>query len=627
MKLMRKNDLGLMKTEQKLQVSEKRITMKPKNTIAKEKSNTPDPRLFLSAKEKRQWDKLPERKKRFYVKKGNRRVLRIQNRSILQNIKRIPVFLDEEEQSYRRKEEEKQQQATKHVPESGTRSFQKNGSGTERGGADSKTSDRDKNSSVFWQHGNDKGTGGQNTNGSVVQETAKIVTKAAKKTAEFYEESLSQKEATHEEVMKEAQKAYLNEEVHDTTWNTSGDVLRTTKKWTKIAAINVTQITGVLTTLLGIVFSVIAVLLPFIVVVALISALAGGSESMTAEQDPACYLSAKYESHGDCGAIGSGGMGEYGFDKSYSLVSFVEYCYTKDPVTYAVFEPFLNMSGSALYDSASFRQVWKTLAEEEKYTFEADQTIYTYEHYFMPAATLYTSRFGYDFVNAPDAVKACVTSFSIRDGAVTAARYFEGTTFNSTAEDIIKTAYGRMQARRPLGTVSGPRWVDEEQDCLNILNGTLDIYEPHTSPSGYGGIDWSWKRRTSGIGNERIVELALSKVGCRYSQADRDAPGAYDCSSLVYRLYAEIGITYMSGMTAAAEAQYLDSHGMSVTEEELQPGDLIFYSYTQNGRYKNISHVAIYIGDGKKVHARGKAYGVVCDDFTPSNIGTYGRPQ
>lgn len=62
MKLMRKNDLGLMKTEQKLQVSEKRITMKPKNTIAKEKSNTPDPRLFLSAKEKRQWDKLPERK-------------------------------------------------------------------------------------------------------------------------------------------------------------------------------------------------------------------------------------------------------------------------------------------------------------------------------------------------------------------------------------------------------------------------------------------------------------------------------------------------------------------------------------------------------------------------------------
>ena len=32
MKLMRKNDLGLMKTEQKLQVSEKRITMKPKNT-------------------------------------------------------------------------------------------------------------------------------------------------------------------------------------------------------------------------------------------------------------------------------------------------------------------------------------------------------------------------------------------------------------------------------------------------------------------------------------------------------------------------------------------------------------------------------------------------------------------
>ena len=57
------------------------------------------------------------------------------------------------------------------------------------------------------------------------------------------------------------------------------------------------------------------------------------------------------------------------------------------------------------------------------------------------------------------------------------------------------------------------------------------------------------------------------------------------------------------------------------------PGDLIFYSYENNGRYKNISHVAIYIGDGKQVHAANKRRGVVCDPFKESNIGVYARPQ
>ena len=43
----------------------------------------------------------------------------------------------------------------------------------------------------------------------------------------------------------------------------------------------------------------------------------------------------------------------------------------------------------------------------------------------------------------------------------------------------------------------------------------------------------------------------------------------------------------------------------------MQPGDLIFYNYEVNNRYKNISHVAIYIGNGKVVEAKGTNYGVV----------------
>ena len=46
------------------------------------------------------------------------------------------------------------------------------------------------------------------------------------------------------------------------------------------------------------------------------------------------------------------------------------------------------------------------------------------------------------------------------------------------------------------------------------------------------------------------------------------------------------------------------THGLEVTEGELEPGDLIFYSYEQNGQFRNISHVAIYVGNGRMVHYR-----------------------
>ena len=360
-----------------------------------------------------------------------------------------------------------------------------------------------------------------------------------------------------------------------------------------------------------------------------------GGGSLSSKEDPACYLSAKYESHGDPGAIGGmGGLayGEYQFHATAGsgLNDFVDWCYEMRTEEYAEFAPYVGLPVGGLAKDNAFQTIWKNYANEKKTRFEADQTIFTYEHYFVKAAQGLSERYEYDFVNAPDAVKACIVSFSIRDGGYGSAaplmRYFQGVTASSTPQEVIKIAYDNMLERRGGSHQEAPRWRDEKKDCLKLLSGELDIYEPDTSPSGYGKIDWSWKK-SSGIGNEKIAELALSKVGCRYSQDDRDGEGVYDCSSLVYRLYAEIGIHYLSGMTAAEEARYLESNGMGVTETELQPGDLIFYAHGQNGRYKNISHVAIYIGDGKKVHAKEKKYGVVCDAYRPSNIGVYARPQ
>ena len=66
--------------------------------------------------------------------------------------------------------------------------------------------------------------------------------------------------------------------------------------------------------------------------------------------------------------------------------------------------------------------------------------------------------------------------------------------------------------------------------------------------------------------------------------------------------------------------------GKVVSESEMKPGDLIFYSYTNNGRYKNISHMGIYVGDGKMVEAMNEDNGVVYGNYHNGSLVMIGRP-
>lgn len=140
---------------------------------------------------------------------------------------------------------------------------------------------------------------------------------------------------------------------------------------------------------------------------------------------------------------------------------------------------------------------------------------------------------------------------------------------------------------------------------------------------------------------KKTCSYVLSKVGYPYSQAYRDTGNYYDCSSLAYYSWKSAGVDISHGgaTTAAAEAQGLEEAGKiaeyeiyddgnGLTCNGLLPGDLIFYSYCHNGRYKNISHVAIYVGDGKVVEAKSESAGVVYGSIpSPTSIVLVGRPQ
>ena len=128
---------------------------------------------------------------------------------------------------------------------------------------------------------------------------------------------------------------------------------------------------------------------------------------------------------------------------------------------------------------------------------------------------------------------------------------------------------------------------------------------------------------------KQVCTFALTKVGYPYSQPLRDSGNYYDCSSLAYYSWQSAGISikYGGSNTAAAEAEYCAKNGKTVSEKDMKPGDLIFYSFTNNGRYKNISHVGIYVGNGKMVEAVDENHGVVYGNFYNKGLVMIGRPK
>ena len=105
-----------------------------------------------------------------------------------------------------------------------------------------------------------------------------------------------------------------------------------------------------------------------------------------------------------------------------------------------------------------------------------------------------------------------------------------------------------------------------------------------------------------------LVEYALSFVGCSYVFG-ATGPYSFDCSGFTQYVYRHFGYT----INRVADDQV--NNGVAVDFANLQPGDLICFSNTYASS-DWITHVGIYIGDGKMVHAANSTRGVTVDSIT-----------
>ena len=222
----------------------------------------------------------------------------------------------------------------------------------------------------------------------------------------------------------------------------------------------------------------------------------------------------------------------------------------------------------------------------------------------------------------------------------------------STGEEKIKNDEGKKVKKKVLYVnVTFKTYYQMEteysmsEDEINLLNSlmsqesmaALGIAGGNTGTQSGGNKKSSLSQSEIDAITEKItdgkartaVAFALSKVGYPYSQPLRNSGTHFDCSSLAYYSWNSAGISIMTGgsNTAAAEAQWCSNNKCTVKEKNLKPGDLIFYSYSNNGRYKNISHVGIYVGDGKMVEAVDEATGVVIQGYHNGGLVMIGRPD
>lgn len=133
----------------------------------------------------------------------------------------------------------------------------------------------------------------------------------------------------------------------------------------------------------------------------------------------------------------------------------------------------------------------------------------------------------------------------------------------------------------------------------------------------------------------KAASWAKSKVGCKYSQPQRDKEGIFDCSSLVARAYSAQGVDWScvgKEIPLSCEEVYSDQFeliwpadytkigktfgGADIIAKAKQPGDLQFLcTNRRSGRANKITHVTMVAGATTIVHARGTAYGVRLDDI------------
>ncbi len=106
---------------------------------------------------------------------------------------------------------------------------------------------------------------------------------------------------------------------------------------------------------------------------------------------------------------------------------------------------------------------------------------------------------------------------------------------------------------------------------------------------------------------DSLVAVARAQIGTRYVRGGTTPERGFDCSGLVRYVMASLAVH----MPRTARQQATSGQPIAREARRLRPGDLLTFGKDSRG----VSHVGIYVGDGRYVHASSSAGRVIESDL------------
>ncbi len=163
-------------------------------------------------------------------------------------------------------------------------------------------------------------------------------------------------------------------------------------------------------------------------------------------------------------------------------------------------------------------------------------------------------------------------------------------------------AIGPEALKQAINNLGSPDSVEQnETTALNNLASQVQLQLPNAAER-ISALKPNFSPETNvdfGVpaGVEEFLQVALAQQGDPYVP-NAQGPNQFDCSGLVYYALHECGVAGSRTSARGYQARYADS---AVSEDQLQPGDLVFYWYKNDRGIPEgkASHIEIYLGDGK----------------------------
>lgn len=124
-----------------------------------------------------------------------------------------------------------------------------------------------------------------------------------------------------------------------------------------------------------------------------------------------------------------------------------------------------------------------------------------------------------------------------------------------------------------------------------------------------------------GVGSknfQNVMKVALQFQGMPYTWGGQNPLTSFDCSGLWVWSFKQIGIN----LPRTAQEQYNSTQRIS--QNQLQPGDFIFFTGTSD--HADISHVGLYVGNGRMYNANSKGVSYSnLSGYWQKHVAGYGR--